>query len=192
MFWFPGFTLPPKPCAAGELRQQTDRGKQGETGARPPRSYARNALRIRRAASLRSTPGIFSGACSKRKRSSRKIRGSHIARAEQQKSSTRFPKSKAPDIFHGRCPGLCFWGSACYSFAVPPLQYDCRGFSGWSVFALSMLPKKFRVSSGGRLLSLSVTRSARMTEGGVPLFPPVSPCPSVAAIHLRRMASAEA
>lgn len=29
MFWFPGFTLPPKPCAAGELRQQTDRGKQG-------------------------------------------------------------------------------------------------------------------------------------------------------------------
>ena len=42
-----------------------------------------------------------------------------------------------------------------------------------SVSALSMLPKKFRVSSGGRLLSLSVTRSARMAEGGVPLFPPV-------------------
>ena len=103
MFWFPGFTLPPKPCAAGELRQQTDRGKQGHA---PPRPCARNALRIRRAASLRSTPGIFSGACSKRKRSSRKIRGSHIARAERQKSSTRFPKSKAPDIFHGRCPGL--------------------------------------------------------------------------------------
>ena len=38
---------------------------------------------------------------------------------------------------------------------------------------MSMLPKKFRVSSGGRLLSLSVTRSARMAEGGVPLFPPV-------------------